>query len=164
MENRTSTRISIRQAGFGEDYWILLQPLSATNFSWENPYGQRFIDTKVDGGYSTGTWTLDLDKTGQYSLDDGEQDLRIRVHVVEMGEVKVARFIDQRTVLNKNTQENTNLREVRQTRSTPLELIVELAVVGLSLVDHRPKELSYLYLERVFVCYSNGYDGGATTR
>ncbi|KAK4746515.1 hypothetical protein SAY87_012827 [Trapa incisa] len=164
MENRTRTRISIRQAGFGEDYWILLQPLSSTNFSWENPYGQRFIDAKVDKGCSTQTWTLDLDKTGQYSLDEGEQDLQIEVHVAEIGEVKVARFIDCSAWLNKNTKKNIYLQEVRQTHSMPVELVVELGVVGISLVDHRPKELSYLYLERVFICYSTGYDEGATTR
>ncbi|KAK4786568.1 hypothetical protein SAY86_010401 [Trapa natans] len=160
MENRTSNIISIRQARLGEDYWILLQPLSSTNFSWENPYGQRFIDVKVNKG----SWTLDLDKTGQYSLEDGKQNLQIEVHVIEIGEVKVARFIDQSIWLNKNTLNNTYLQEVQQTRSIPIEVIVELGVVGLSLVDHRPKELSYLYLERVFVCYSTGYDGGATTR
>lgn len=169
IENRTNARIEVRQAGFGEDYWIPLRPLSATSFSWEDPYGQKFIDARVDGGYNTGTWTFDLDKTGQYSLDEGEQDLQIKFHVLEMGEVKIARFIDLKTGLNKNsrfptTPGNANLQEVRPTNSTPLELIVELGIVGLSLVDHRPKELSYLYLERVFVCYSTGYDGGATTR
>ncbi|CAH1448993.1 unnamed protein product [Lactuca virosa] len=46
----------------------------------------------------------------------------------------------------------------------PLEIIVELGVVGVSLVDHRSKELAYFYLERVFVSYSTGYDSGITSR
>ncbi|XP_031385571.1 uncharacterized protein LOC116199374 isoform X2 [Punica granatum] len=174
IENRTSRTISIRQSGFSEYYWIRLQPHSATNFCWEDPYGQKFIDTKVDEDYSTGTWTFDLEKSGHYSLDEGEQDLQISLHAVEMGDIKVAWFIDQRTELTSNNNSrfltptgnwgNANMQGTRQSNSTPLELIVELGIVGLSLVDHRPKELSYLYLERVFLCYSTGYDGGATTR
>ncbi|CAI9287577.1 unnamed protein product [Lactuca saligna] len=45
-----------------------------------------------------------------------------------------------------------------------LTIIVELGVVGVSLVDHRPKELAYFYLERVYVSYSTGYDSGTTSR
>ncbi|WVZ11745.1 hypothetical protein V8G54_016275 [Vigna mungo] len=51
-----------------------------------------------------------------------------------------------------------------QSSVTPFELLIELGVVGISLVDHRPKELSYLYLERVSLTYSTGYDGGKTSR
>nr|GEW79812.1 hypothetical protein [Tanacetum cinerariifolium] len=57
-----------------------------------------------------------------------------------------------------------NMPNTEQKNSSPLELIVELGVVGVSLVDHRPKELCYLYLERVFISYSTGYDGGTTSR
>ncbi|KAK1286591.1 hypothetical protein QJS10_CPB20g01337 [Acorus calamus] len=51
-----------------------------------------------------------------------------------------------------------------QNDAVPLELIVELGVVGISVIDHRPKELLYLYLERVFISYSTGYDGRNTSR
>lgn len=51
-----------------------------------------------------------------------------------------------------------------QSSVTPFELLIELGVVGISMADHRSKELSYLYLERVFLTYSTGYDGGKTSR
>lgn len=95
-------------------------------------------------------------------------------HVVEMGDTKVARFVDDRILGSNPGEEGRSLTSagIRKNFNTskmeenaaPLELIVELGVFGVSIVDHRPKELSYLYLERVFISYSTGYDGGATSR
>lgn len=49
-------------------------------------------------------------------------------------------------------------------QGSPLELIVELGVVAVSIMDHRPRELAYLYMEKFFISYSTGYDGGTTSR
>ncbi|XP_059641926.1 uncharacterized protein LOC132283907 [Cornus florida] len=173
IENRTIKKISIRQSGFGDDSWIQLEPLSTTNFAWENPYGERLIDAEVNDGNSTTIWKLDLDKTRLYSADDGA--LGLFFHVVEMGDTKVARFIDDRTLGSSSNEisrfpvpvgnlGNSYMQSKMPDDGAPVELIVELAVVGISVVDHRPKELSYLYLERVFISYSTGYDGGTTSR
>ncbi|KAA8522113.1 hypothetical protein F0562_012573 [Nyssa sinensis] len=174
IENRTiSKTISIRQSGFGDDAWIKIGPLSTTNFSWEDPYGQRLIDAEIYSGNSTVAWKLDLDKTGPCTADNSE--LGLFFHVVEMGDIMVARFIDDRTIRSSSNEGsrfltpvgnwgNSHMQSRTQDDATPLELIVELAVVGLSLVDHKPKELSYLYLDRVFISYSTGYDGGSTSR
>lgn len=49
-------------------------------------------------------------------------------------------------------------------QGSPLELILELGIVGISVVDHKPRELAYLYMEKFFISYSTGYDGGTTSR
>ncbi|XP_048140983.1 uncharacterized protein LOC115736923 isoform X3 [Rhodamnia argentea] len=170
MENRIGNKkISIRQAGFDDNYWIQMEPFSTTNFSWEDPYGQKFIEAKVDED-SSGVWKFDLEESGLHLVEQGE--LKIKFHVFEMVDVKVGRFIDDKTsnldedvlVTSTGNQGSTQLPAKVQNEVTPLELIVELGVLGVSLIDHRPKELSYLYLERVFISYSTSYDGGATTR
>ena len=170
IENRSlSKAISIRQSGFSEDTWIQLQPLSTTNFSWEDPYGQKFIDAKVFGNDSNGVWKLNLETNTLISAE--EQELGLLCLVVEMGDVKFARFIDDRTLGSSSHEEiksptlgNSHIQSMMQNNAAPVELIIELGVVGVSVVDQRPKELSYLYLERVFVSYSTGYDGGTTSR
>ncbi|KAJ7944655.1 pleckstrin-likey (PH) domain-containing protein [Quillaja saponaria] len=174
IENRTSSEaISIRQSGFGEDAWIQLQPLSATNFSWEDPYGQKFIDAKVDSDQRSAICRLELGQTGSYTADEGEFGLQFLV--MEVGDIKVAKFTRiSMPSCSSNTEiwaptlvgnwEVSGIQSEVQTSATPFELLIELGMVGISVVDHKPKELSYLYLERVFLSYSTGYDGGRTSR
>ncbi|KAM5573225.1 hypothetical protein ABKV19_012985 [Rosa sericea] len=173
IENRTvSKTLSFRQSGFGEDAWVPLEPFSTTNFAWEDPYGQRFIEAKVDNDLSTGVWELDLETAGICS----SEELGLQFHVVEIGDIRIARFSDTRTtdaslheqIRSLQLAENcgpSNLQNTNQNNgASPLELIIEFGVVGLSIIDHRPKEVSYFYFERVFVSYSTGYDGGMTSR
>jgi vacuolar protein sorting-associated protein 13A/C len=174
IENRARGKIiSICQSGFGEDAWIQLQPLSTTNFSWEDPYGQKFIDAKVAGNDSGSVWKLDLERTGLISAE--EPELGLQFLVVEMGDIKVARFMDDRTSGSSSHKEirypthtgiwgNTHMQSKKLNNAAPIEIMIELGVFGVSVIDHRPKELSYLYLERVFISYSTGYDGGTTSR
>ena len=174
IENRTAAkRIAVRQSGFADDAWVHLEPLSTTNFSWEDPYGQKCIDSKVDSGNSTGVWKIDFERVGLRAAENGE--LGLQFHIVEMGDTKVAWFTDEKASRSKSPEEirflplNGNWEHsYRQTKmqndASPTELIVELGVIGVSIIDHRPKELSYFYLERVFMSYSTGYDGGTTSR
>ncbi|GAV77402.1 PH domain-containing protein/DUF946 domain-containing protein/DUF1162 domain-containing protein/Chorein_N domain-containing protein, partial [Cephalotus follicularis] len=174
IENRTfSKTVNIRQSGFGDDSWIQLEPLSTANFSWEDPYGQKIIDAKVDDGCSIGVWKLDLGRSGLCSAEEGGQGLQFSV--VEMDDIKVVRFTDDGMMGSCSHEEikfqisagnggNSPMNNDLQYNTTPVEVIIELGVVGVSVVDHRPKELSYFYLERVFVSYSTGYDGGTTSR
>lgn len=165
IENRTiSKTIRIRQSGFGGDAWIHLEPLSTTNFSWEDPYGERCLDTEVHSKTGNLFCKLNVEKSGLVSAEEGE--LRVCCQVVEMNNVKIARFTDEETKLQTpiGTWGNSPIQKMTQDSGTHLELIIELGVVGVSVIDHRPKELSYLYLERLFVSYSTGYDSGKTSR
>ena len=59
---------------------------------------------------------------------------------------------------------NTDIHAKTTEQGSPLEIILELGVVGVSVMDHRPRELAYLYMEKFFISYSTGYDGGTTSR
>lgn len=171
IENRTSDKaLSIRQSGFGEESWIQLQPLSTTNFSWEDPYGDKFLDAKLSDEDSNAIWKLDLERTRSCSAEFGMQ-----LHVIDGGDIIIAKFRDDKMLTSGSFEEIrdqtptekhgvSSVHPEMQNSVTPFELIIELGVVGISMVDHRPKELSYLYLERMFLTYSTGYDGGRTSR
>lgn len=161
----------IHQSGFGDDAWIQLCPLSTSNFSWENPYGEKFIDAEIQEGNSTTVRKFNLEKSGLHTEGDG---LGLLFHVLDLGDLKVARFLDEmtlslsregsRSAIHVESLGNSHIESNMQDHASPLELIVEMQAVGVSVVDHTPKELSYLYLERVFISYSTGYDGGTTSR
>ncbi|KAL4278350.1 hypothetical protein GQ457_03G021670 [Hibiscus cannabinus] len=162
IENRTFDKtICIRQSGFAEYAWITLGALSTTSFSWENPYGKKFIDAQIDGDINNPVWKLNLESAGQFTTDE---ELRMHLHVLELGNIKIVRFTDDWTW--KSSHEGTSLLAAGkpQMEVTSVEIIIELGVVGVSVVDHMPKEVFYLYLDRVFVSYSTGYDGGTTSR
>lgn len=173
IENRTSKTISIRQSGFDEDAWVHLEPLSTTNFSWEDPYGQKYVDAKVDSGSDVGVWKLDLDSVGLHAAEN--EDLGLQFHVVEMADTKVVWFTEKRDLGSNSSEdirclplsgkwEHYYTQTTIQNNNSPIELIIELGVIGFSIIDHRPKELSYFYFERVFISYSTGYDGGTASR
>ncbi|PIN17888.1 hypothetical protein CDL12_09445 [Handroanthus impetiginosus] len=170
IENRTrNSAIRFRQTGFGDGAWILLQPLSTANFSWEDPYGQKVIETEVYSDRGTGIYKLDLDKSGLFPIDD---DSGLFLHVTNMGDIKVVRFVKICTrpkegsgslILGENWG-GSHVQTKMPEQGSPLELILELGGVGISVVDHRPRELAYLYMKKFFISYSTGYDGGTTSR
>ncbi|KAG4987653.1 hypothetical protein JHK85_030636 [Glycine max] len=171
IENRTTNKVfSIRQSGFGEDVWIHLQPLSTANFSWEDPYGNKFLDAKLSDDDSNTIWKLDLERTGLSSAEFG-----LQFHVIDRGDIIIAKFTNDGMPSSSSYEEIrgpmssgkggvSGVQAEMQSSVTPFELLIELGVVGISMADHRSKELSYLYLERVFLTYSTGYDGGKTSR
>ncbi|KAG9142715.1 hypothetical protein Leryth_005471 [Lithospermum erythrorhizon] len=173
IENRTrSMEIKLCQSGFGDDTSIRLQPLSSANFAWNDFYGTKSIDVEIHKGSEISLFTLAMDKAGLFPIGDR---LGLHLHIVDVGEIKFVRFVEElalasrsnetlhHTACIQNQEESEKHSKSRESES-PLELIVELGAVGVSIVDHRPKELSYLYLERVFISYSTGYDGGMTSR
>lgn len=164
--------IRIRQSGFDDDTWIQLLPLSTTNFSWEDPYGQKLLDAEIHSENRSTVWKFDLNNSGFCSKCDG---LGLLFHVVDLDDIRVARFLDENMPILPPNEGSTSLTEAGNSGSSriqsqvqesgsPVELTIELGAVGVSVVNHRPKELSYLYFERVSISYSTGYDGGTTSR
>ncbi|XP_020979196.1 uncharacterized protein LOC107640015 [Arachis ipaensis] len=171
IENRTTDKpLSIRQSGFGEDAWIHLQPHSTINFSWEDPYGDLFLDAKLSYVDSSPLWKVDFGRTELSSAELG-----LQFDIIDGGDIITARFRDD-SILKSSSHEDirgsmaggnrgvSGVQADMQNSAIPFEILIELGVVGISMIDHRPKELSYLYLERVVLSYSTGYDGGRTSR
>ncbi|PKA53298.1 hypothetical protein AXF42_Ash010028 [Apostasia shenzhenica] len=170
VENRMADKaIRIHQSGFSDDASVYLEPLSTSNFSWDDPYGQRLIDVFID----------DRAFIPNISLEEANDSTALKAHGVklcteEFGDIKIVRFLNDKKLLLLGSNKMTGPTAVDRTETSsskemkanisPLDLIIELGIVGVSLIDHRPRELLYLYLERFFVSYSTGYDAGKTSR
>ena len=141
-------------------------PLSTTNFSWDDPYGDKTINVSVYSDNRVSTSTLNLETAVMCILEG----TGVQFQLVDTGNITVARFTEEQpfryTDGHRRLETGESLPMQRAVRSTvsPFEVTVELGVLGISVIDHRPRELSYLYLEKVYIAYSTGYDGGTTSR
>ncbi|CAD6212089.1 unnamed protein product [Miscanthus lutarioriparius] len=171
IENRTSsTTISTRQSGLGEDSWIQVKPLATRKYSWDDPYGQKVIDVSVDKGDDTCVLSVDLENPIGSSISFREHGLMFSIETSDIKILKFADYLRKEEVYGLlgseliDHQGPTLKANETEPGAGPLELIVELGVVGISLIDHKPRELLYLHLQKVFVSYMTGYDSGTTSR
>lgn len=117
-------------------------------------------------------YKFDLNKYGFSSIDD---NFGLFLHVANIGDIKVVRLVNMDQLLSRSKEGsgslmlggcwgNSHIQAKMPEQGSPMELILELGVVGISIVDHKPRELAYLYMEKFFISYSTGYDGGTTSR
>uniref|UniRef100_A0A0E0R2L4 PH domain-containing protein n=1 Tax=Oryza rufipogon TaxID=4529 RepID=A0A0E0R2L4_ORYRU len=170
IENRTSsTTISARQSGLGEDSWIQVKPLSTKKYSWDDPYGHTTFDVSIQQGDVTFFQCVDLENPDECSA--GFREHHLKLSIVETADVKILKFADYprrqeggyRSDLGDH-QASPVMQNDTDTGAGLLELIVELGVVGVSLIDHKPRELLYLHLQKLFISYMTGYNSGTTSR
>lgn len=173
IENRTSsTTISTRQSGLGEDTWIQVKPLSTRKYSWDDPYGQKAFDVSIQKGDVTCFQCVDLENPVASSTSFREHGLKF--NIVETADLTILKFADYPRRQEEEyrspgyeliDQQASALKQNETERGAePLELIIELGVVGISLIDHKPRELLYLHLQKVFISYMTGYASGTTSR
>ncbi|XP_057872719.2 uncharacterized protein LOC131078906 isoform X2 [Cryptomeria japonica] len=176
IENRSKLKlISCRQSGLDDKAWQTLKPFSTLSFSWEDPYGQHLLDVLVENAGASNFLTVNIEKVGDYYPPDESVTSDIWIHVAEVRGVKVVKFFDdkrssverigaaEKAQTEKDSEAVSDTKNMVQSNTTPLEFILELGILGVSIVDQRPREILYLYLERVFFSYSTGY-GGNTSR
>lgn len=143
-------------------------------YAWEDPYGQRAIDIRISYGNGYSVERLSLDKPFTSPLTEIFQNIQLRI--TEVRGVKVVRFTDSgegqkiaphdegKTMVAVRNGGTSAMQNNVQNNALPLEVIVEVGVVAVSLIDHRPRELLYLYVERVFISYITGSDEMAASR
>jgi len=148
-----------------------VKPLSTRKYTWDDPYGQKAIDVSIQKGDVACVLCVDLENPiGSYA---SFREHGLQFSMVETSDIKILKFTDyprkdevygspgselidhQASALKENEIEPG---------ARPLELIVELGVVGISLIDHKSRELLYLHLQKVFISYMTGYDSGTTSR
>lgn len=171
IENRLDrTKISIRQSG-SDDSWIQLDSLSTTNFSWINFYGQKLLDICIHNHTKCFINNVSVEENSEHCLELNSH-ANICLDILEFEDIKILRFsnieraIDsERSSIMLVSYKGTSSSQDKMVMDTkPLELIIELGSVGTSLIDHKPKELLFLYFGRVFISYSTGYVTGKTSR
>ena len=88
--------IKHRQSGLDDDAWQLLKPLSTMNFAWEDPYGQHLLDVLVEHTGISSILTVEIDKVGDFYPQDGSVTTGICIRVIEVHDIKVVRFFDDK--------------------------------------------------------------------
>ncbi|XP_031502249.1 uncharacterized protein LOC116265643 [Nymphaea colorata] len=169
IENRAPRKlINVCQYGLCDATWIQLQPLSTTRFAWEDPYGQKVLDVKIQSEGNTSFHKFSFENPETCTLCGGEMCC-VQLVITEHSDIKVARFVD--CIPRKGEPETIGRwwgglygETNQQNKVPPMELTVEFGILGVSVVDQSPRELLYIYLERVYISYLTGSDSGTTSR
>lgn len=157
IENRTRGKtIQVQQSGLIEEAWIHLEPCTTKKYSLENPYGMKVLEVGIQSGENISIHSINLEEPSESSVDLREKH-GIEFHIIDVGDLKVVTFMDERNEMQMGRcNPSTTMQTAFRSTTMQFEVIVELGVVGVSLIDHRPRELLYLHLQRVFISYLTG--------
>ncbi|XP_057959044.1 uncharacterized protein LOC131151699 [Malania oleifera] len=168
--------IRFRQVDGAIDSWRSLLPNAAASFFWEDLGRQRLLELLIDGS--------DPSKSEMYNIDEisdhqpisvaGGPARAIRVTILKEEKMNVVRISDwmpdnESHVIMSNrlpsslSQLPRNVsqhQELPSTSNFEFHVNVELAELGLSIIDHTPEEILYLSVQNLLLSYSTGLGSG----
>lgn len=165
-----SLPIKIRQVDGTEDSWQILRPNAATSFFWEDLGRRRRLEVLVDGMEQVKSQTYNIDEISDHppiKVLKGPVEA-LNVTVAKEEKVSVVKISDRKQDDSKNTSEKpwpslswiTANDACQQVSDCEFHVIVELAELGISVVDHTPEEVLYLSVQSLLVGYSTGLGSG----
>ncbi|CAI9779714.1 unnamed protein product [Fraxinus pennsylvanica] len=178
IENRSFfLPIRFRQADGSSDSWQSLLPNAAASFSWEDLGRQRYLELLVDGSNSRTSLKYDIDEIYDHQPIEvaGGPGRGLRVTVSKEEKVTVVKISDWMPLnepptnlyrspssLRQISVNNAQLNSSTSTSDCEFHFNVEVAELGLSLVDHTPEEILYLSLQGFLLSYSTGLGSGVS--
>lgn len=171
IENRSLfLPLRFRQVDGFKDSWRLLLPNAAISFSWEDLGRHRFLELLLDGDDTATSQKFDIDeiKDHQPVLVSGGPRRGVRVTIMREEKVNVVKISDwmpedePASLLNRSFSSSLQAFESKSTETSDCEfhLILEVAELGLSMIDHTPEEILYLSLQNFLLSYSTGLGSG----
>ncbi|CAN6447305.1 unnamed protein product [Victoria cruziana] len=168
IENQsTFLPILFRQVNGTDDSWRPLQINSAVSFFWDDLGRQLLLEVLIDGVGSIETVKCNIDEPSEpqplhFSCSSGA----LCVCVVKEGSLNVVKFTDWRPSNNvlpvtpRRFRHMSQLSMVSHNESPSdsafeFHVIIELAELGLSVIDHTPEEIIYLSVQNLLLTYSN---------
>lgn len=164
-------KIQYRQSGLDDGAWQFLQPGSADLYAWENPCGEQLLEVLTVGDHISTSEKFDITRTGDHYPSEEDMSVSFYCQVLEIGDVKVVRFSQigkRRSQTTHCEGQGASTRSASSSKSLPveadgsssqLEIQLELGQVGFSMIDLKPRELLYLYMEKLSFFYALGYVG-----
>ncbi|XP_058093613.1 uncharacterized protein LOC131239768 [Magnolia sinica] len=175
IENRSMfLPLCFRQAGGTDDSWRSLPPNAAAAYFWEDLGRQRLLEVFVDG--------TDPLKSQKYNIDQlsdhepmpvsGRPVRALRLTIIKEGKMNVVKITDwmpsnetvaimpRRVQLAVSHLSDTDYKQSTSAAECEFHVIVELAELGVSLIDHTPEEILYLSLQNLLLSYSTGLGSG----
>ncbi|XP_031738035.1 uncharacterized protein LOC101213129 isoform X1 [Cucumis sativus] len=177
IENRSVfLPMRFRQADGTNDSWKLLLPNTAVSFLWEDLGRRHLLELLIDGSDSSKTDKYDIDEISDQQLVSatGGPSKALRVTVVKEEKINVVLIRDWmpenepgRYLVGRHMSPLSNppridffSSESASISNCEYHIIMELAELGISLVDHTPEEILYLSVQNLLLAYSTGLDSG----
>ncbi|KAI7993232.1 putative vacuolar protein sorting-associated protein 13A [Camellia lanceoleosa] len=174
IENRSLfLPVSFRQVDGTSDSWRSLLPNSAASFLWEDLGRRRLLELLVDGTDPLKSQTYNIDEISDHQPIHvaGGPSKALRVSILKEEKTNVVKLSDwmpeNDAIVNQNvpsslSQLSGNDFQHRQSNTTNFEfhVIIELAELGLSIIDHTPEEILYMSVQNLLLSYSTGLDSG----
>ncbi|XP_057809782.1 uncharacterized protein LOC131024279 [Salvia miltiorrhiza] len=167
--------IQFRQVNGSSDSWRSLLPNASASFSWEDLGKERYLELLVDGDdpLSSQKYNIDEIKDHQPIPVAGGPRRNLRVTIIREEKVNVVKISDWMpendvpVLLNRSasmvqqvSESNYQLEPSPLVSESEFHFILEVAELGLSIVDHTPEEILYLSLKTFMLSYSTGLGSG----
>ncbi|CAK9187594.1 unnamed protein product [Ilex paraguariensis] len=177
IENRSMfLPLHFRQVGGASNSWQSLLPNAAASFLWEDLGRQLLLELVVDGTDPLASLKYNIDEvfdhkpihvvgqTGRALCITSLKEERMNVIMISdwMPENKPSAILNTR-VLSFVSQTSGNDSQPQQSMSTSgceFHVIIEIAELGLSVIDHTPEEILYMSVQNLLLSYSTGLDTG----
>ncbi|XP_078433928.1 calcium-dependent lipid-binding family protein isoform X2 [Wolffia australiana] len=167
IENRSMfLPLRIRQVDGSADSWSSLPPNTAISFYWEDLGRQRQLELLIDGSDPSNSEKISIDKLIDHQpLQISSGRVRpLRLSVVKEGKIFACKISDWMPGDEEKISDsgNTELIPLSSISERELQVSLELADFGLSIIDHTPEEIIYLSIHHLLFSYSNGLGSGVS--
>ncbi|KAH0635119.1 hypothetical protein KY284_037905 [Solanum tuberosum] len=175
VENRSLFfPIRFRQVDGANDSWKFLPPNASASFSWEDLGRRRLLEVMIDGSDPAASLTYNIDEIFDHHPIHVSGGPKKALHVIIQKEekvnvVKISDWMPENatsSILNRSLSLSFGSSSVsEQTLSnseSEFHVIVEVAELGLSVIDHTPEEILYLSVQSLVLSYSTGLGSGVS--
>lgn len=168
--------IHFRQADGANDSWKSLLPNAAASFLWEDLGRKRLLEILVDGTDPQKSLKYDIDEIFDHLpkyTDGGPPARALRVTVLKEEKMNVIKISDWMPVnelpmirrmpssLSEiSVNESHHIQQSTPTSNCEFHVIIEIAELGLSVIDHTPEEILYLSVQSLLLSSSTGLGSG----
>ncbi|XP_015087740.1 uncharacterized protein LOC107031055 isoform X1 [Solanum pennellii] len=177
VENRSLFfPIRFRQVDGANDSWKFLPPNASASFSWEDLGRRRLLEVVIDGSDPAASLTYNIDEIFDHHPIHVSGGPKKALHVIIQKEekvnvVKISDWMPENatySILNRSlsllpSSGSSSVSEQTLSNSeSEFHVIVEVAELGLSVIDHTPEEILYLSVQSLVLSYSTGLGFGVS--
>ncbi|XP_022721975.1 uncharacterized protein LOC111279261 isoform X3 [Durio zibethinus] len=164
-----------RQVDGTSDSWHFLLPNTAVSFLWEDLGRRQLLEILADGTDPSRSEKYNIDEIFDHQPIDVTGPARaLRVTILKEEKVNVVKISDwmpeneptaiigQRipSSLSEFSRNESYQQQLQSTSECECHFIVELAELGVSIIDHTPEEILYLSVQNLHLAYSTGLGSG----
>lgn len=165
--------IHFRQVDGTSDSWQFLLPNSAASFLWEDLGRRHLLEILVDGADPCKSEKYHIDEVSDHQAIkvEGGPARALRVTVLKEERTNVVKISDwmpenesaavlSRRIPSPLPGSGSQQQQLLSSSDSEFHVIVELAELGISIIDHTPEEVLYLSVRNLLLAYSTGLGSG----